>query len=171
MSDRRSIARILSHDCGPFWQLVKYGAVGVAATVVQTAVFYTLAATCLKCLTADDWAVRFLGLPAASFDGGAPWYASRGILAAAATAAGFAVANAFCWLMNRWFVFKPGRHRWYAEFAMFFGVAALATVVALGVMKWLIDTCGMMTSLAVAVEIAVSFVFNFFMRKFLIFKG
>ena len=54
---------------------------------------------------------------------------------------------------------------------MFFGVAALATVVALGVMKWLIETCGMMTSLAVAVEIAVFFVFNFFMRKFLIFKG
>jgi putative flippase GtrA len=169
MSER--LSRILSHDCGPFWQLVKYGVVGVLATLVQTAVFYTLASTCLKCLTADDFAVRYLGLAAAEFDGGEPWYASRGIVAAAATAAGFTVANVFCWLMNRWFVFKPGRHRWYAEFGMFFGVAALATVVALGVMKWLIDSCGMMTSIAVAVEIVVSFFFNFFMRKFLIFRG
>jgi putative flippase GtrA len=161
----------MSRDSGAFWQIVKYGVVGVMATAVQTVVFYMLATTCLRCLTADDFAVRHLGLAAASFTGGEPWYASRGMLAAAATAVGFTVANVFCWLMNRRFVFKPGRHRWYAEFGMFFGVAALATFVALGVMKWLIDGFGMMTSLAVLIEIAVSFFFNFFMRKFVIFRG
>ena len=165
------VKKILSHDSGPFWQFVKYGAIGVMATLVQTGVFYLLASTCLKCLTADDVAVKQLGLPAASFTGEEVWYLSRGMLAAYATAVGFFVANVFCWLMNRWFVFRPGKFRWYVEFAMFFGASALATVIALGTMKVLIDSFGMMTTFAVVVEVVVSFLVNFFVRKFFIFKG
>ena len=116
------VRKILSHDSGPFWQFVKYGVIGVRATLVQTGVFCVMAATCLKCLTADDWAVRFMGLPSAAFTGEEAWYASRGTLAAAATAVGFVVANVFCWLMNRWFVFRPGRFRWHVELAMFFEI-------------------------------------------------
>ena len=165
------IRKNLSHDAGPFAQFVKYGIVGVMATCVQTGVFYLLAATCLNCLTAVDWAVRLLGLPSAAFTGAEPWYASRGTLAAAATAIGFVFANIFCWLMNRWFVFRPGRYCWYVELGMFFGASTLATVIALGIMKFLIDQFGLMTTLAVVVEIVVSFFVNFFIRKFLIFKG
>ncbi len=163
--------KFLSHDAGAFAQFVKYSVVGVMATCVQTGMFYILAATCLKCLTAEDWAVRFLGLPSANFTGDEPWYASRGMIAAAATAIGFVAANIFCWLMNRWFVFKPGKFRWYVELGMFFGASTLATLVALGIMKVLIDQFGLMTTLAVAVEIVVSFFVNFFLRKFVIFKG
>ena len=162
---------ILSNEAGPLAQFVKYGIVGVMATCVQTGVFYILAATCLKCLTADDWAVRFLGLPSVVFTGNEAWYASRGMLAAAATAVGFVIANIFCWLMNRWFVFKPGKFKWYVELGMFFGASTLATVIALGLMKLLIDQFGMMTTLAVVVEVIVSFLVNFFIRKFVIFKG
>jgi putative flippase GtrA len=164
------LKKILSHEAGPFWQFVKYGVIGVLSTCVQTAIFYLLAATCLKCLTPDDWAVRFLGLSAATFTGHEAWYASRGTLAAADTGCGFVVANIFCWLMNRWFVFVPGKYRWTVELGMFFGVSTVATVVALCVMKVLIDCAGMMTSLAVFVEVAVSFLMNFFARKFVIFK-
>ena len=166
-----AVRRVLSRESGPFWQFVKYGVIGVASTLVQLAVFYLLAATCLKCLTADDWAVRFLGLPAVCFGGGEPWYAARWFLAALATAVGFTVANVFCWLLNRSFVFRPGKFAWYAEFAMFFGAAAGATVVALVVQSLLIRFCGMMTSAAAVVEVVVSFLVNFFVRKFFIFKG
>ena len=162
---------ILSNEAGPFAQFVKYGIVGVMATCVQTGIFYILAATCLKCLTADDWAVRLLGLPSVAFTGEEAWYASRGTLAAAATAVGFVVANIFCWIMNRLFVFRPGKFRWYVELGMFFGASTLATVIALGVMKLLIDQFGLMTTLAVVVEVIVSFLVNFFIRKFVIFKG
>ncbi len=165
------IKKVLSHDCGPFWQFVKYGVIGVMATCVQTGIFYMLAATCLKCLTPDDWAVRVLGLPSAQFTGDEAWYASRGMVAAAATAVGFVFANIFCWLMNRWFVFTPGKFPWHVELGMFFGASTLATLTALGIMKVLIDKFGMMTTIAVAVEVVVSFVFNFFLRKFFIFKG
>ena len=166
-----ALTRFLSHDAGPFAQFVKYGAIGVAATCVQTGVFYVLASCWLRCLAPDDWAVRFLGLPAGAFTGGEAWYAARGTYAAIDTAAGLGVANVFCWLRSRWFVFRPGKFRWYVEFGMFFGAATFATVIALGVMKALIDGCGMMTTLAVFVEVAVSFLVNFFVRKFFIFKG
>ena len=165
------LKKILSHDSGPFWQFVKYGAIGVMATLVQTGAFYALASTCFPCLTSDDVAVRYLGLPAAVFSGDEAWYVSRGMLASYATAVGFFLANVFCWLMNRRFVFRPGKFRWYVEFGMFFGTSTVATVIALGTMKVLIDSFGMMTTFAVVVEVVVSFLVNFFVRKFFIFKG
>lgn len=171
MKLKDALRKILSHEAGPFWQFVKYGVIGVMATLVQTGIFYLLAASCLSCLTADDWAVRFLGLRAAEFTGNEPWFLSRGMLAAYATAVGFFVANVFCWLMNRWFVFRPGKYKWQVEFAMFFGTSTVATFIALGVMKVLIDSFGLMTSLAVVVEVITSFFVNFFARKFFIFKG
>jgi putative flippase GtrA len=166
MAGWRMVRRFLSHDSGPFAQFVKYGAIGVLSTCVQMIGFYLLAATCLKCLGADDWAVRFLGIPSVEVSDGL-----RAFRAAVATAGGFTVANIFCWIMNRLFVFKPGKFRWYVEFLMFFGVAALATVVALGVQSLLIRYFGMMTTAAVIVEIVASFLMNFFVRKFVIFKG
>lgn len=161
------LRRFLSHDAGPFAQFVKYGAIGVAATCVQTGVFYLLAATVLPCLASGDWAVKWIGLPAAVglTDG------VRAFRFTLATAVGFVLANVFCWLMNRWFVFKPGKFVWYVEFGMFFGAATVATVLALGVSSALIAGCGLMTTLAVAVEVLVSFFVNFFVRKFFIFKG
>jgi putative flippase GtrA len=162
----RMVCRFLSHDSGPLAQFVKYGVIGVLATCVQMAGFYLLAATCLKCLGSDDWAVRFLGLPSVEVSDGV-----RAFRAAVATAGGFTIANIFCWIMNRFFVFKPGKFRWYVEFMMFFGVAALATLIALGVQSLLIKYFGMMTTAAVIVEVVVSFLMNFFVRKFVIFKG
>ena len=161
-----NIRRFLSHESGPFAQFIKYGVIGVMATAVQMIFFYVLAATCLKCLGVNDWAVRFIGLPSVDISNGV-----RAFRAAVATAAGFTIANIFCWLMNRLFVFRPGRFRWYVEFGLFFGVAAMATVVALGVQSLLIKYAGLMTTAAVIVEIVVSFFFNFFIRKFVIFKG
>lgn len=168
---RGTARHLLSHDAGPFWQFVKYGAVGVAATCVQMAVFYVLAATCLKCLTPDDWAVANLGMPSVTFDGTEPWYASRWFLAAAATAVGFVIANIFCWLLNRAIVFRPGKFAWYVELALFFGASSFATLVALAVQSLLIRYVGVTTSFAVIVEVAVSFVVNFCARKFFIFRG
>lgn len=162
----QSVRHFLSNESGPFAQFVKYGVIGVLSTCVQMFGFYLLAATCLKCLGSDDWAVRFAGLPHVEVSDGL-----RAFRAAVATAGGFAVANVFCWMMNRLFVFKPGKFRWYVEFALFFGVAALATVVALGAQSLLIKYFGMMTTAAVIVEVLVSFLMNFFIRKFVIFKG
>ena len=163
-----TIGRILSHDCGPFWQFVKYGVIGVLSTLVQMGVFYCCASTVLKCLTPTDWAVRLMHLPAVASDEPAR---RRAVRFAVATAIGFVLANVFCWLMNRWFVFTPGEYVWYVEFAMFFGAAAFAAAVAIGVSSLLIRRLGLMTTLAVVIEVLVSFAINYFVRKFFIFKG
>ncbi len=161
------VKRVLSPArAGAFAQFVKYGVVGVMATAVQTAVFYVFAATCLECLKNDDWAVRLLGLPAADVSD-----AVRAVRFVIATAFGFVVANIFCWLMNRVFVFRAGKFPWWKEFCLFFGVSAMATVVAMSLSWALIHWCGLMTTLAVFIEIVVSFLFNYFLRKFFIFKG
>ena len=165
------VHRFLSHECGPFAQFLKYGAIGVLSTCVQMVVFYLLAATCLRCLTADDVAVRFLGLPSVSFSGTEIWWGSRWFLAAAATSIGFVAANVFCWVMNRLFVFRPGKFAWHIEFLLFFGAAAGAVFVALLVQSGLIHFAGVTTSFAAVVEVVVSFLVNFFTRRFFIFKG
>ena len=159
------VRRILSRDRGPFWQFVKYGAAGVASTLVQIAVFYALAATCLACLKADDWAVRLLSLPAAETTDSV-----RAMRFAFATAAGFCVSNVFCWLMNRWFVFTPGRFRWWKELTLFVAVSGAAMLLATATSWFMIERFDMMTTLAHALEIAVSFAFNFVLRKYAIFR-
>jgi len=165
------IRKFLSPDSGPFAQFVKYGAIGVFSTLVHLSIFSLLAATCFKCLTPNDVAVKYLHLPAATFTGEEVWYASRWFLAAAATAVGFSIANVICWLLNRAFVFRAGKFAWYVEFALFFGAAALATVIALSVQSALIAWAGLETSWAAIIEVVVSFFVNFFVRKFFIFKG
>lgn len=160
-----SINKILSRDSGPFWQFVKYGAIGVMATLVQTGVFYLLAATVLTCLGSDDFAVRYFGLPSADVTDSV-----RAIRFSVATAVGFVIANIFCWLMNRWFVFTPGKFKWQVELAMFFAASTMAMLIALGLSAALINYAGLMTTLAVIVEVLVSFLVNFFIRKFFIFK-
>lgn len=164
MSD--SIKRILSYDCGAFWQFVKYGVIGVLSTIVQAAAFYFLASTVLMCLNAEDVAVKYLSLPAADVsDSVRAWRFGW------ATGIGFVISNIFCWVMNRVFVFKPGRHAWYVELAMFMSVSGLAMLLATVLSGFLISRIGLMTTLAVLIEVFVSFVFNFLIRKFVIFKG
>ena len=149
-----------------FFQFVKYGTNGVIATYVQTCTFYLLGATFLMCLGPDDWAVKYLGLPAAAVSDGA-----RALRFSCATAVGFVVANIVCWLMNRWCVFKPGKFRWHVEFALFFAASTLATVIALVLSAALIRFAGLMTTIALGIEVVVSFFVNFFVRKFFIFRG
>lgn len=159
------LRKILSHESGAFWQFVKYGVVGVMSTAVQMVVFYILAATAVKCLKADDWAVKFLSLPSVDISD-----ALRSIYFAVDMAIGFVAANIFCWLLNRAFVFRPGRFLWYLEFAMFFGAAATAWAIATGLSALLIHFFGIMTTQATIIEIAVSFLINYFSRRFFIFK-
>lgn len=161
-----AVRRFLSHECGPFGQFVKYGVIGVLSTGVQVAVFYLLAATCLPCLKADDLAVRLLGLPAAEVTD-----SIRALRFGGATALGFVVSNLFCWQMNRWFVFRSGRYHWSVELLLFLSVSGLAMLIATLLSGFLIDRLGLMTSLAVLIEVVVSFLFNYFLRRFVIFKG
>lgn len=156
----------LSHEVSALAQFVKYALVGVLSTLIQVVAFYTLAATVLRCLKADDWAVRLLGLPAADVGD-----TERALFFFVATALAFLISNLFCWFFNRLFVFTPGRHAWYVELALFVGVSALAMVLAALVGSWLISSFGIMTTLAALTQIVFSFALNYLARRFFIFKG
>ena len=157
---------VMSEKIPAMAQFMKYGSIGVMATYVQTVAFYLLATTTLPCLGPDDPAVRLFGFEAVSLTDGV-----RAFRFDVATAVGFVFANSFCWPMNRLFVFKPGKYRWYVELGLFFSASTLATVIALALSSALIHFGGLATSFAVVIEIVVSFLVNFFVRKFVIFKG
>jgi len=160
------LRNMLSHDAGLFVQLAKYGIVGALATLVQLTTFYLLATCVFACLATDDWAVRLLGFKAANVSD-----TMRGLYFLACTTIGFVVSNLFCWVMNRKFVFTPGKFRWYVELGMFYAASTTAAVLAIG-LSWLcINFFGLMTTLAVFIEIVVSFAVNYFVRKFFIFRG
>jgi putative flippase GtrA len=95
----------------------------------------------------------------------------RAFRAALATGVGFVFANIFCWIFNRLFVFKPGRHHWFVELLLFFAVSLMALGVGLAVQTVLINFAGWTTSSAFILEIISSFVINYVVRKFFIFKG
>ena len=51
------------------------------------------------------------------------------------------------------------------------GIIVLAALIALAAMKVLIDRFGVMTTIAAGVEVLVSFVINYVIRRFFIFRG
>ena len=167
------VKKILSHDAPPLIQFIKYGAVGVLSTFIQMAVFYLLACTVILCLNSEDAFLKLLdyfNIDSKSIvvnisDSTRAWRA------AFATGIGFVIANVFCWIMNRLFVFKPGRHKWYIEFFLFFSTALIALFTGIAIQTVLIKFAGWTTSSAFILEIVSSFAINYIVRKFFIFKG
>ena len=84
---------------------------------------------------------------------------------------GFFLSNALCYLLNRWFVFKPGRHHWAVELLLFFAASGFSMLVGSTVQTVLIGKFGFQTSVSFAANIVASLLINFVARKFFIFKG
>jgi putative flippase GtrA len=84
---------------------------------------------------------------------------------------GFCVSNVFCYILNRLFVFKPGKHHIFLEFLLFFGVSAISLAVAAGVQTLLIRYLAMQTTYAFGANILCALFINYATRKFIIFKG
>ena len=150
----------------PFIQFCKYAAVGVFATLVNIAVFSVFAWYVFPCITADDFVARLLDLVPPAVD-----EASRARLSAYCSVAGFVVSDVVCYLINRVFVFKPGRLPMWLEFLAFTAVGAFAAFLGTAIQAWLIASFGAQTSLAFLVCILTSLAFNYVLRKFFIFKG
>lgn len=147
-------------------QFVRYALVGALATAVNIAVAGVCSAWVLPCLSAGDPLVVHFGFPSAAIAD-----SLRAIRAVVCNFAGFAVANVVCWLLNRKFVFTPGRHRWHVELALFFGGSAFAVACGSATIWALVKFAGMQTTYSFLVNILVSVVVNFAVRKKLVFKN
>ena len=165
---RRGSAR--ESRLGAALQFVKYAIVGAIATGVNVAAFFTAAITLFPCLTADDKAVaiisKFASVPLPEMTD-----AARSLNAAYCNVAAYFVSNVVCYILNRMFVFKPGRHGMAVEAALFFLVSGVSLAVGAAGQTALIAIFGVPTSLALAANLVASLSINFLMRKFVIFKG
>lgn len=148
------------------WQIFKYGVIGALATVINIVVAEVFAAYVWPCLGPDDVFVKYLGFASAAVSD-----AERALLAVYCNLVGFFVANVICWLLNRRFVFTPGRHRWYVEYAIFLAGSGFAIVCGSAAIWLLVRYQGMQTTWSFGINVLVSVAVNFVVRKFFVFKG
>ena len=148
------------------WQIAKYGVVGVVATAINIVVAELCAAYAWPCLSPDDPFVKFLGFASSTVSD-----TERATRAVYCNLVGFFVANFVCWLLNRKFVFKPGRHHWLLEWMYFLAGSGFAILCG-SVLIWaLVRYCGVQTTYSFVVNVVVSVAVNFVVRKFFVFRG
>ena len=158
--------RFLSLETKGVRQFIKYGVAGAAATGVQVICFYLFASLVLRCLTPDDLAVRLFNFPVVEISD-----TQRAFRYVINTGIAFLVANIFCWVLNRLFVFRSGRHGVFVELILFVGGSALSTGVG-ALAGWaLIQFAGVATSYSVISQVLASVILNFVFRKFIVFRG
>lgn len=150
----------------PVVQFFKYGVVGGMATVVHIVSFFLLGWFLFPCVGESDIIVKLLGLTAPVID-----ETVRARFAVYCNIGAFTLSDVFCYILNRIFVFKPGRHSIPVEFFLFTVVGGTAMVIGTVVMTWLISYFGMQTSLAFGANIIASMMLNYVLRRFFIFKG
>ena len=160
------IKKLLSHDAHPAVQFIKYGIAGGMATATHIATFFLCGWFLLPCLSQNDITVRLLGLTAPAIS-----ESTRVWNAGFCNALAFLVSNTLCYVLNRLFVFKPGRHHYALEFLLFFGVSGISMAIGTTLQSLLITCYGMQTTLAFGANIFCSLLINYAMRKFVIFKG
>jgi len=156
----------LSHDAPPLVQFVKYGLAGGLATVTHVLAFFLVGFLLFPCVTDNDPLVKLFGLVAPAVD-----EALRARHAIYSNVVAFFVSNTVCYLANRWFVFRPGRHHVAIEFLLFLAVSAVSMVIGTTLMGVLIQRFGIETTYAFGANILSSLAINYVMRKFFVFKG
>ncbi|NCA82388.1 MAG: GtrA family protein [Opitutae bacterium] len=156
----------LSHDAPPFVQFVKYGLAGGIATVAHILMFFLAGFFLFPCVSAEDPLVKLFGLATP-----AVVEALRARHAVYSNMAAFLVSNTVCYIINRLFVFRPGRHPIAIEFLLFLAVSAVSMLVGTTLMGVLIKQFAMQTTYAFGANILSSLAINYVMRKFFVFKG
>jgi putative flippase GtrA len=160
----------LSHDAPPFVQFIKYGMVGGMATVVHILIFFVAGFLLFPCVSADDPLMKLLsslfGLAAPAVE-----EALRARYAVYSNIIAFVIANTLCYIANRLFVFRPGRHHVVIEFFLFMAVSAVSVGIGSVLMGVLIQQFGIHTTYAFGANVLSSLAINYMMRKFFVFKG
>lgn len=187
---RRLVQLVARRDVHPAIQFLKYGIAGGCATVVDVVLFYTLCIVFIHGLAPDDQLiVGFRGLydwltatwPALAEQ---DWLATilvidvppieealrkRNYLINRTITAIF--SNLAAYLLNRWFVFTPGRHSRGREVALFYSVAIISFIAGTAISYALIATVGVSTTVANLSNLVVAVLINYACRKFIVFKG
>lgn len=168
------LSKFLSHEAGPLAQFIKYAIVGGIATFVHIGTFFVCGRYLFPCLSADDIAVRVLGkfkLMSLSESYLERANASRARNAALCNLLAFCTSNVICYILNRLFVFTPGRHSILMEFVLFFCVSAISMLIGTVTQTALIAWCKIQTTIAFGANLISSLAINYLARKFFVFNG
>ena len=160
------VAKILSRDANPVVQFFKYAVAGGIATAVHILTFFLAGFFVFPCVASDDILVRLFGLAAPVVE-----ETLRARNAVFCNVIAFLVSNTVCYIINRLFVFKPGRHGMVVEFLLFFAVSAISVGLGTFLMGVLIDRFGIQTTYAFGANMVCSLAINYALRKFFVFKG
>ena len=156
----------LSRDASPLVQFIKYALAGGIATGVHVLTFFLIGFFLFPCVNKEDILVRLFRLKAPEVD-----EALRARHAVYSNVCAFFVSNTVCYVINRLFVFQPGRHSLVVEFLLFLVVSAVSMTIGTTVMGELIKRLRMQTTYAFGANLISSLAINYVMRKFFVFKG
>lgn len=159
------LAQFTSRDHGHLVQFIKYGIAGSIATAVHLSLIFLFSWKILPALKANDPIARLLGIAPSSISD-----SQRALHAAINNAIAFMVSNFVVYWINIYWVFQPGRHSFWKEIGLFYGVAGVSVGIGIGLQSLLIAGFGISTTCAVGVMTLVCLAINYVMRKFYIFK-
>ena len=160
------LAQFTGRRHGPLVQFIKYAIAGGVATVVHISVFYLCAFKIFPALGSNDPLLRVLHASAVSLTD-----AIRARNSMIDNVIAFLFSNLTAYLINIAWVFESGRHHRIIEIGFFYLVSGISMVIGSTLMGVLIDRLVLATTLAFGANILTSLVFNYVLRKFLIFKG
>jgi putative flippase GtrA len=153
------LTRVRNRDVPPFVQFMVYATCGVIATVIHQGLVAVLSFT------------AFPALKGMVVDGVALTEEVRKHNLLLNNILAFPFGAVAAYFTNILFVFTPGRHSKLKEMALFFGVAACGFFPGLWVIDFLVGRYQVPSSVAQLAFVFTSFMVNYAMRKFVIFKG
>ena len=149
----------------PLRQLLRYSVSGSVATAVHTILFYFFAWKLLPALGESDRVVTLLGLPVEPVTD-----AVRAAHYRWNNAAAFAISNFTAYLLNKAWVFPPGRRHPVVEISLFYLVSGISILIGVLVTSLSIEHLGSSTTAAMAVNLVLSMLINFTLRKYVVFR-
>jgi putative flippase GtrA len=163
---RNFLRQFKGRQHGPLAQFIKYGIAGVVATAVHVSLFYFCAVKLLPALSQGDALAGLLHLRIVDVSD-----AIRARNSIIDNVIAFIFSNLTAYLINIVWVFESGRHHRVLEIGFFYLVSGISTFIGSALMGYLIGRFGVTTTVAFGVNVLVSLMINFVLRKRLIFKG
>jgi putative flippase GtrA len=187
---KRILRQFADRDAHPVIQFIKYGIAGGIATMVDVGAFYLFSILWIPALQPDDrmiivlhWLHEFLvGLAPALADWQWLYEAMHIQVAPIAVEVRernfvinrcivFFLSNFTAYMLNRLWVFKPGRHRAHMEIVLFYAVATISFIVGTSLGWGLIAWLGISTTDAYAANLVSAVLINYVCRKYIVFRG
>jgi putative flippase GtrA len=147
-------------------QFVKYGISGGLATFVHIVIFHLVAWKIFPSLQEKDFFIVISGITVTEMD-----VATRSLNSMLSNGVAFIFSNMVAYLINVFWVFKPGRHNKIIEIGLFYLVSGVSVIIGTSLMGFLIRYYAMQTTYAFTANIVSAVMINYGMRKFYIFKG